>query len=197
MKKRERILIVDDDASTIAAVTGLLCRRGYEVASAETGVAAVDILRRESVGLTLLDIRLRAEHGLDLLPQLKTLRPEMSVIILTGMGTVENAFEALRRGADYFVEKPIRPPTFLTIVEKGLETHRLRRKNVQLERLSEISQPMICNPEGSMTEVLKSAAAVAERDTTVLLLGETGTGKEILARIIHATSPRRKEPFNE
>src|SRR5216110_1586921 len=89
MKKRERILIVDDDALTIAAVTGLLSRRGYEVASAETGVAAVDVLRRESVGLTLLDIRLRAEDGLDLLPQLKTLRPEMSVIILTAMGTIE------------------------------------------------------------------------------------------------------------
>ena len=120
----------------IAAVKGLLCQRGYEVAPAETGVAALDVLRREPVGLTLLDIRLRAENGLDLLPQLKTLRPEMSVIILTGMGTVENAFEALRRGADYFVEKPIRPPSFLTIIEKGVETHRLRRKNIQLERLS-------------------------------------------------------------
>ncbi len=73
MKKRERILIVDDDALTIAAVSGLLCRRGYEVASAGTGVAALDVLRREPVGLTLLDIRLRAEDGLDLLPQLKLL----------------------------------------------------------------------------------------------------------------------------
>jgi DNA-binding NtrC family response regulator len=175
IKMRERILIVDDDASVIAAVTGLLCRRGYEVTSAETGAAALDVLRKESIGLALLDIRLGAEDGLDLLPQLKTLRPEMSVIILTGIGTVDNAFEALRRGADYFVEKPIRPPSFLTIIEKGLETHRLRRKNVQLERLSVLSQPLIYNSEGSMNQVLGLAEAVAARDTTVLVRGETGT----------------------
>jgi DNA-binding NtrC family response regulator len=195
MKTDERILIVDDDAEITAAVTGLLGRRGYRVVSAETGAAALDAVRNETIGLVLLDVRLGAEDGLDLLPPLKALRPEMSVIILTGKGTVDNAFEALRRGADYYVEKPIQPPSFLTIVEKGLEAHRLRRRNVQLERLRPSSEDVVYSPGGAMSRAIELAEAVAGRDTTVLLRGETGTGKGLLARRIHDISPRRKEPF--
>jgi len=191
----ERILIVDDDTDSIVALTGLLQQQGYLVTSAETGAAALEIVRRESIGLTLLDLQLRGESGLDVLPQLKALRPEMSVIILTAYGTIERAVEAMRRSADNFVVRPIEPPRLLTIIEKGLEAYRLRRKNVQLERLAAPSQPMICSPDGPMSRVLKLVAAVAGRDTTVLLWGETGTGKELLARMIHEASPRRTEPF--
>jgi DNA-binding NtrC family response regulator len=145
--------------------------------------------------LEVLDLQLRGESGLDVLPQLKALRPEMSVIILTAYGTIERAVEAMRRSADNFLVNPIEPPRLLTIVEKGLEAYRLRRKNIQLERLATPSQPMVWNPDGPMGQVLKLVEAVASRDTTVLLRGETGTGKGLLARLIHDASPRRREPF--
>lgn len=193
----QRILIIDDDAALVEALTGLLGQAGYEVRSAETAHAALELVRRESIELALLDIRLGATSGLDLLPQLKVLRPEMSVIVLTGVGTIATAVEAMQRGADNFIEKPIDPPRFLALVAKGLEAYGLRRKTLQLERLSLPSQPLICGEGSAMYDVLRLAEAVAARDTTVLLCGETGTGKGLLARSIHEASPRRKGPFVE
>jgi DNA-binding NtrC family response regulator len=193
----QRILIIDDETSFLSPVTALLNHAGYEVRSAQTGQAALDVVRREPIELALLDLRLGAESGLDLLPQLKTLRPEMSVIMITAVGTIQTAVEAMQRGADNFVEKPVDPPRLLAIIAKGLESRRLRRKHLQLERLSAPSQPMIVSESSAMNEVLRLAEAVAMRETTVLLRGETGTGKGLLARLIHEASPRRKEPFVE
>jgi DNA-binding NtrC family response regulator len=193
----QRILIVDDDASLVEALTGLLDQAGYEVRSVETAEAALELVRREPVELALLDIRLGVASGLDLLPQLKVLRPEMSVIMLTGVGTIATAVEAMQRGADNFIEKPIDPPRFLALVAKGLEAYALRRKALQLERLSAPSRLLICGEGSALRNVLGLAEAVAARDTTVLLCGETGTGKGLLARFIHEASPRRKGPFVE
>jgi len=193
----KRILIIDDDASLVEALTGLLSSAGYEVRSAGAADDALDIVRREPIELALVDIRLGAQSGLDLLPQLKLLRPEMSVIIITGVGTIETAVEAMQRGADNFIEKPIDPPRFLAIVAKGLESYSLRRKALQLERLSRPSRPLVFSEGSAMGEAVRQAEAVAARETTVLLCGETGTGKGLLARLIHELSPRRKEPFVE
>jgi len=192
-----RVLIVDDEASLVAALTGMLAQAGYEVRSAETADAALDVVRREPIELVLVDIRLGTENGLDLLPQLKLLRPEMSVIVLTGVGTIALAVEAMQRGADNFIEKPIDPPRFLALVAKGLETSALRRKALQLERLSAPAQRLICGEGSALRSVLRLAEAVAARETTVLICGETGTGKGLLARAIHEMSPRRRGPFVE
>ncbi|MCS7158435.1 MAG: sigma-54 dependent transcriptional regulator [Blastocatellia bacterium] len=193
----QRILIIDDDASLVTALTGLLSQAGYDVRSAETAEAALDLVRREPIELALVDIRLGAESGLDLLPQLKLLRPEMSLIVLTGVGTIAMAVEAMQRGADNFIEKPVDPPRFLALVAKGLEAYALRRKALQLERLAMPSRPLICGEGSPMRDVLRLAEAVAAREITVLLCGETGTGKGLLARVIHEASPRRKGPFVE
>ncbi|RMG56599.1 MAG: sigma-54-dependent Fis family transcriptional regulator [Acidobacteria bacterium] len=197
MKTGQPILIIDDDASLCQALAELLGSAGYEVKTAETGAAALEVVRQESIGLALLDIRLGAESGLDVLPQIKMLRPEMSVIILTALGTVENAVAAMRRGADNFIVKPIDPSSFLVIVEKGLEACSLRRKAARLQRLTSSSRSIIFGQGSAMSDVLRLAEAVATRETTVLLRGETGTGKGVLARLIHEASPRKKEPFVE
>lgn len=191
----QRILVIDDHPSFITSATALLAHAGYEVRSAATGQAGLEIVRREPIELTLLDIGLGVESGLDVLPQLKMLRPEMSVVIITALGTIENAVEAMRRGADNFIEKPIDPSRFLAVVAKGLESRQLRCKYLQLERLSAPAQAMILGEGSAMRDVLRLAEAVAGRETTVLLRGETGTGKGLLARLIHDASPRRKEPF--
>ncbi|PYT33182.1 MAG: hypothetical protein DMF52_16090, partial [Acidobacteria bacterium] len=136
MAAAPRILIVDDDPSVREALGMLFEREGWSVFRAETGEDALAAARRTPIELALLDLRLGKENGLDLLPQFKSLRPEMSVIVITAVGTIEAAVEAMRRGADNFVVKPVDPPRLLAIVAKGLESQGLRRKTLQLERAS-------------------------------------------------------------
>jgi DNA-binding NtrC family response regulator len=192
-----KILIVDDDASLNEALSGLLAHAGHAVACAETGASALEIATREPVRLALVDVRLGGESGLDLLPRLRTLRPEMAIIMMTAQGSIEMAVEAMRRGADNFVTKPLDPKRLLALVDKGLETWALRHRTARLERLDSRTAPARLGDSPGMADALRLAGAVAARDTTVLLLGETGTGKGMLARHIHALSPRRAEPFVE
>src|SRR5262245_40663227 len=166
MEVQKRMLLIDDDESLTDALTGLLEHAGHKVASAATPEEAIAAVRKEPTDLALLDLRLGKASGLELLPQLKTIRPEMSVIMLTGAGTIENAVEAMQKGADNFITKPVDPPRLLTIVGKGLETRSLRRKNQQLERIASRQSPIFQSPSKAMKDVFALAEAVAARDTT-------------------------------
>lgn len=192
-----KILIVDDDTSLAEALTQLLEHAGYQTSVASSGASALDAVRRRPTDLALMDLRLGGESGLKLLPEVKNIRPEMSVIMITAAGTIEDAVEAMRLGADNFVTKPIDPPRLLTIIAKGLEAGSLRRKNQQLERLSKPSGDPFLGVSKSMRDAIALSEAVASRDTTVLLRGETGSGKGLLARHIHHRSSRQKEAFVE
>jgi DNA-binding NtrC family response regulator len=191
------ILIVDDDPGLCDSLGGLLRHAGFTVRSALTGRQALDTVADRPTDLVFLDLRLGDESGLDLLPQLKTLRPEMAVLMITAMGTIEDAVEAMRRGADNFVTKPLDPARLLALVAKGLEAREFRHKSARLERLSTAEPPEIVSRSPAMRRALALAVAAAPHDTTVLLLGETGTGKGRLARSIHAASSRRSAPFVE
>jgi DNA-binding NtrC family response regulator len=197
MAAPRRILIVDDDASLVSALTGLLGHRGYETKCASSPAGALEAIRRRSTDVVLLDVRLGRESGLELLPKLKELRPDMSVIVFTAAGSIEMAVEAMRLGADNFLQKPVDPPRLLAIVAKGLEACRLRRRSSALERLSARSATPLLGASAAMKEATALAGSVAGRDTTVLLLGETGTGKGLLARRIHELSPRAAAPLVE
>jgi DNA-binding NtrC family response regulator len=189
-------LIVDDEPSSIQAVANQLRRKGYDVTMAETGAAASAVIRDEPIGLTILDLGLRGgEDGLDLLPRLKALRPMMSVIIFTGRGrTAEDAFASGQRCADRYVEKTIAPEKFLMFVAEALQAYQRRR--LELEQLAKGSN-LIYHPDGPMNHALSLAVSVAGQETTVLLQGETGTGKQLVAQLIHEASPRKHEPFRE
>ncbi|MBD3868590.1 MAG: sigma-54-dependent Fis family transcriptional regulator [Acidobacteria bacterium] len=191
------ILIVDDDLSLIESLTGLLEHAGHAVRYACNGKDALAAVGSHPTDLVLLDLRLGSEHGLDLLPRLKTLRPEMSVIMITALGTVENAVEAMRLGADNFITKPLDPPQLLAILAKGFEARELRHRSSRLERLSGDGAREIVTVSPAMEQALNMIDTVADRDTTVLLLGETGTGKGMMARRIHHTSRRSEQPFVE
>lgn len=196
-KAAGNILVVDDDPGLCESFRGLLRHAGYAVRTAGTGAEAVHAVAAEPTDLVLLDLRLGQESGLDLLPDLKALRPEIAVLMVTAMGSIEDAVEAMRRGADNFVTKPLDPPRLLALVAKALEARDLRHKSLRLERLSAASPREIGTRSPAMKRALELVESVAARDTLVLLLGETGTGKGMLARRIHALSPRRAAPFVE
>lgn len=197
MEPSASVLIVDDDPGLCDSLGGLLRHAGYAVRSAANGRQALDTVAGRPTDLVFLDLRLGDESGLDLLPELKALRPEMAVLMVTALGTIEDAVEAMRRGADNFVTKPLDPARLLAHVAKGLEARELRHKSVRLERLSSPEPLGIVSRSPAMQKALALAASAAPHDTTVLLLGETGTGKGLLARRIHADSPRRAAPFVE
>jgi len=197
-KGQRRLLIVDDEASIRQALTGLFQHAGYEVHAAESPAAALTIARATLIDLALVDLRLGAESGLDLMPELKALHPDAAVIILTGSGTIDIAVEAMRKGADNFITKPIDPARLLAVVRKGLESEALRRQSARLIRLAErpANNPTAFH-SAAMRKVQTLADAVAPHGTTVLLLGDTGTGKGMLARYVHDASPRASGPFVE
>jgi DNA-binding NtrC family response regulator len=197
MSEPHRVLIVDDDELLAATIASVLEEAGYSTARAPDSGTALAEVRREPADLALVDLRLGSESGIDLLERLKALDPEMSVIVITALATIETAVEAMRRGADNFIPKPVEPDRLLAFVEKGIEAGSLRRQRGRLERLSERGAARILGRSAAMRDALALAEAVAARDTTVLLLGETGTGKGLVARHIHESSPRRKRPFVE
>ena len=194
MSAQPTLLIVDDDPAIRRLLTALLGAAGYASLEAADRESALACIRDRAPALALVDVRLGAENGLELLSALKSQHPEMSVIMISGLGSVESAVEAMQRGADNFVVKPIERERLLAVVAKGLEAQALRQHSERLERLVDLA-PLSGPAQPVMAETLKLVDAVAGRDTTVLLAGETGSGKGLLARSLHDLSTRRGRPF--
>jgi len=192
-----RILVVEDDESLRRVTHAQLERRGHETFVAVDVAQALDVLRREPVDLVLSDLNLPDASGVDLLKQVRIEYPETDVIIITAYGTVETAVEAIKCGAYDYITKPVHPDELEAIVNRALERHRLveevRTLRGAIDR--KFGFENIIGSSGTLMHVLDSAASVAHTDATVLILGETGTGKELLAKAIHANSSRRQRPF--
>ncbi|MFN0058861.1 MAG: sigma-54-dependent transcriptional regulator [Planctomycetota bacterium] len=196
-ENRANILIVDDDTSLATAIAGVLETDGYATFVAGDSRTAEELVREQTIALALVDLRLGKESGLELLKALKNIRPEMSVIMITAMGSIETAVEAMRLGADNFIAKPIDPPRLLALLAKGCEASALRRREQRLNRLQPTGRVVLHGNSNALKRALALADAVAGRDTTVLLLGATGTGKGVLARYVHERSQRSSQPFVE
>jgi two-component system, NtrC family, response regulator AtoC len=193
----ERILIVDDDLSLCHFLKKPLSQKGYEVITSHTGGEATEIIHRKEADLILLDNKLPDRTGLDLLKEMKQDHPKMPVIIMTAFGTTDTAIEAMRLGAFDYILKPFELEEIFELVTKGLEANKLMKKAVAIPALSEYIEDsdQIIGKSRVMQEVYKLIGQVAESDVTVLIRGDSGTGKELVARAIYQHSHRKEAPF--
>ncbi|MFO8241187.1 MAG: sigma-54 dependent transcriptional regulator [Dissulfuribacterales bacterium] len=192
-----RILVVDDERSLIVLLTRILTRSGYQVKSASSGINALSTIDEFSPNLVITDLKMPDISGLDLLKKVKSEKPEIDFIILTAYATVENAVEAMKKGALDYLIKPLKNPDELRMaVSRVLERQTLMAANtIWRDQLAEGLPPTDVLFAG-MEEVWREIQHVAKTDATVLLQGESGTGKSLVAKAIHHLS-ERKGPFVE
>lgn len=190
-----RILVVDDDDGIRKTVRLCLTGAGYRVTEASTGEAAVQNAKRSPPDLALVDLRLGGMDGLAVTKALKQEVPHTTIVLMTAYATIDNAVEAIRSGAFDYLPKPFTPQQLLHTVQRALESAHLVQRVAELERAGRGVQARFETKSPAMKQVLEMAARVADSEATVLLLGETGTGKGVLARHIHALSTRNRRPF--
>jgi len=202
--ENRRILIVDDERTILMTLAAFLGRHGYEVDTAANASSGLKMLRTKSPALVLLDLQLPDAEGLETLDQIKTEFPKIQVIILTAHDSLNNAIESIKRGAFHFISKPYAPEELLSLVEKALEkqsllreTAQLRHKTQQLERRLEIAETRLgpVFKSKAMQEIQDLIAAMAPSDANVLITGESGVGKEVIANTIHQRSKRAEKPM--
>jgi two-component system, NtrC family, response regulator AlgB len=192
-----RVLVVDDEKNIRTTLAVCLEGLGCRVAQAANGVAAIEALRLEPFDLAFCDLRLGQESGLDLLPRLLAERPGLEVVVVTAYATVDTAVEAMRRGAKDYLPKPFTPSQIAHLVERTRARRAIERRLSDLESRLEEAEPEVVLDTTSpkMQAALEVIARAATHDVSVLLRGESGTGKGVLARMLHARSPRRERPF--
>ena len=192
------ILVVDDDDSTRAYLSALLSGLGYTV---ETAASAEEAEARLGAGTTpaliLLDLILPGTHGLDLLNRLKAIKPEVPVVILSALGQIKTVVDAVSRGAADYLTKPFQEPELELAIAGALEKQRLKDEvKVLRRRLDLFTEPVdLLSASPEMIRVREIARQVADTDAPLLILGETGVGKEVVARFVHAQSSRRDKPL--
>ena len=194
---KTRILVVDDDASLRRVLQVQLEQEGYAVASAASAQQTLSMLQVQPYDLVISDLKMPGSSGLELLRQIRLQYPEAIVLILTAFGTVETAVEAMKSGAYDYLTKPVHPDELSLVVGRALEHLRLVKEVCTLR--ANLDQKYgfenILGRSGALLQVLDTAARAARTHSTVLIRGETGTGKELLARAIHFNSSRKHRPL--
>jgi two-component system, NtrC family, response regulator AtoC len=194
---KNRILIVEDDVVFLRPLLRVVEAEGYEVRAAQSGEAALDLLGQEDVELVLTDKLLPKMDGIELVRQIRAGHPEVAVVVMTAHATVEAAVEALRLGAVDFLLKPFELTEAVLVIRRAIELQDLRLAKGARGRRNQdqFSFDRIVTQSECMREVFELARSVVELETTVLIEGETGVGKELLARAIHYAGGRRDKPF--
>ena len=195
--ERYGILIVDDEFSIRDSLFHWFKKDGFRVAQAESAAAALQKFQAEPWDLVLLDIKMPGMDGLELQRHLRRVAPDAVVIMVTAHGSIETAIEALKAGAFDYLTKPVDPDDLGRVVQKALEHRRLTDENSRLRsKIASLSEwDEIVSQSPQMQRVLESIDALAATDMTVLIHGEKGTGKELLARAIHGKGVRRHFPL--
>jgi DNA-binding NtrC family response regulator len=196
-----RVLVVDDDHDIVSALEKRLTWMGHEVLTAEDGEQALKVAIEDQPDLMLLDIELPGLSGLDVLKRLAERRSNVppqftpEVVVITAFGTIDRAVEAIRLGACDFLTKPFEPDHLAAVIEKARAQMALTRQLGLLQAEVEGRYEQMIGQSPRMVELFDTARRAADASATVLLLGETGTGKEVMARALHRWSPRASKPF--
>jgi two-component system nitrogen regulation response regulator NtrX len=192
----ERVLVVDDEAGIRQAIQQILEYEGFAVKTAGSGGEAITLHPEFKPQVIFLDVKMAGLDGLDTLARIKGLEPPVQVVMISGHGNIQTALEAVRRGAFDFLEKPLDSDRLLVTLRNALSQGALRVENAKLRGATSASYGMVGESSG-LRAVRDLVAKVGPTPARVLITGENGTGKELVARAIHAASPRRDAPFIE
>ncbi len=192
-----RILLVDDEPSILNVLSTLLKQEGHDAVPVRGGEKALEVLKADRFDLIISDIRMAPVDGMQLLKVARKDHPSTAVIMLTAYGSVETAVEAMKEGAYDYVTKPFKVDELLITVDRALQYHNVLAENVQLKQQLESTYRFenVVAESPAMRKVCEMIERVAPTDTTILILGESGVGKEVVARAIHAHSNRRNKNF--
>lgn len=194
-----RILVADPDQHSQQSLADLLSERGYEFGAATDVTTALEPVQDGEVDLILADLSLPGGGGMELLEKVRTAHPETAVVLLSAFGSVQDAVKAMRHGAADFLGKPFAKDQVLLAVDRALEKTALQRENQELKFALDdrLRLDNVIGSDPRMQAIFKTVQAVADTKTTVLVTGESGTGKTLLARALHQLSDRRGGPFIE
>ncbi len=191
------IIVIDDDASLREGCMQTLAEDGHRVQTAPDGVVGLQMAAQESFDVAVLDLKMPRLDGMQVLFKLKEESPHTAVVVMTGYATVETAVEAMRRGACDYIAKPFTPDLLSTVVRRAVDNKRLALENLGLKTAlrEHAGRRVLVGQSPPMQKLAAVVAKVAPTDATVLLVGETGVGKELVARTLHQQSDRADMPF--
>jgi DNA-binding NtrC family response regulator len=197
MQEKSRILVVEDDARLREILKKILNGKGFAVEAAANGSEAVERIKQEHFDIALTDLKMPGMGGMEVLRAVREVSPKTYVIIMTAFGTIDSAVEAMKNGAFDYVTKPFRTEEILVVINKVMEHSYLRKKVEYLTKKADEKHKFddIVGKSKAMQSVFDMVRRVARTDTTVLITGDSGTGKELVARAIHNHSERGSEPF--
>jgi DNA-binding NtrC family response regulator len=191
-----KILIVDDQDMMRDSLAAILAREGHEIIAATEGSIALSRLSSTKIDLVITDLKMPKMTGIELLAEIKKLKPDVPVVLMTAFATVQTAVEAMKLGAYDYIQKPFDGDEIKMLVDRTLEHNRLIRENAAYRSMAEISAPKpLVGNSPVMAEIRKQIELVAKSSATVLIRGESGTGKEVVARAIHSASERADRPM--
>ncbi|HVC20569.1 MAG TPA: sigma-54 dependent transcriptional regulator [Vicinamibacterales bacterium] len=197
VKRKKRVLAIDDEASMTEWLQILLEHAGYEVRTALIGTRGEETFKSWRPDAVVTDLMLPDMDGIELVRRFKEANPDVEVIVISGQGSISRAVDAVKAGASYFVEKPVEPEGLLALLEKAIAHRNLQAENQELKRQLQDRYKFanIIGKSRKMQELFELVESVAASDANILIQGENGTGKELIANAIHFNSLRAKGPF--